>query len=304
LSGFVIASVHAESDQTTAAARTFLIRRFFRLYPLHLATLAAAVLLDWHDGTASRVGYGAMVFLNLGMAHAWGMVPGTVLNGPSWSISTEWGAYLLFAWLCLMTRNTERRIQLLAAVGTVSLVSLLVWRDGSLDGDLQFRLARCLMSFALGAATWAWCRGKPATKRAGVVQVVSAAALLWVVAISGDYPRAALAVPVLSAAIIAGMACDAGSNIKRALERPVLQWLGRCSYSIYLVHMPLFRALVIATPAGLRSGPVSSNLWCLAALALLLVVCGITQALIEKPWRAIGRRIAEMRFQVAPAIAS
>src|SRR6476646_9931362 len=47
LSGYVIASVHAESEPTTDAAKRFLIRRLFRLWPLHFATLIAALAVDF-----------------------------------------------------------------------------------------------------------------------------------------------------------------------------------------------------------------------------------------------------------------
>src|SRR6185295_1034825 len=61
LSGYVIAAVRAESPPTSQAARRFLIRRFFRLYPLHLATLLAALCIDLQSGTARLLGYGGMV---------------------------------------------------------------------------------------------------------------------------------------------------------------------------------------------------------------------------------------------------
>src|SRR6185369_11140777 len=70
LSGYVIASVHAESEATGQSARRFLIRRFFRLYPLHLVTLVAAlILVDMPSATAALPGYGTMVALNLSMTH-------------------------------------------------------------------------------------------------------------------------------------------------------------------------------------------------------------------------------------------
>lgn len=308
LSGYVIAAVHAESDATPAAARRFLIRRFFRLYPLHIATLGAALLLDWQDGTAGLPGYGLMVGMNLTMTQAWGIAPVSVLNVPSWSISTEWAAYLLFAWICLVTPSLRRRVQLIGAIGLASLVCLVVWRNASLDGDLLFRLPRCLVSFALGSATWAWCRGRPAigSRAAAALQCLIAVAMFVVVGAAGREPHVTLLMPVLSAAMIVAMVRDPGSAARKLLELPVPQWLGRCSYSIYLLHMPLFKALALATPGGWPTNPTSANLWIIAALSVLFAAAALSYAYIERPWRELGRRLADARprSRAAPAPAS
>lgn len=307
LSGYVIASVHAESEATGQSARRFLIRRFFRLYPLHLVTLVAAlILVDMPSATAALPGYGTMVALNLSMTHAWGLVPGSVLNGPSWSISTEWGAYLIFAWICLMTPVTRRRLQYLGGVGLVSLVSLIVWRDGGLDGDLLFRLPRCLMSFALGAAVWGCCRNRPplGPNRAASIQLFVAVAMVLLLTFVERLQNLALVMPLLSAAMIAAMVRDPGSIARSFMEAPVPQWLGRHSYSLYLVHMPLFHFLLLGTPAGWRTTSWGANLWLAMALCALFGVVTATYALVERPWRAYGRRLADAPARLRPRAAN
>ena len=302
LSGYVIAAVHAESEPSAASARRFLIRRFFRLYPLHLVTLVAAlIVVDLQSGTAALPGYGTMVALNLSMTHAWGLVPGSVLNGPSWSISTEWGAYLIFAWICLVTPVTRRRLVLLGGIGLASLASLIVWRHGGLDGDLLFRLPRCLMSFALGAAVWGWCRNRPplASNLATAFQLVIAIAMFLLLTFAGRQQSLTLIMPLLSAAMIAVMVRDPGSVARSFMEAPVPQWLGRHSYSLYLVHMPLFHFLLFATPVGWRATTWGANLWIAAALGVLFGVVSLTYALVEKPWREYGRRLADAPVRVS-----
>jgi peptidoglycan/LPS O-acetylase OafA/YrhL len=305
LSGFVIASVHAECEPTALAARGFLIRRFFRLYPLHLVTLLAALFLDLHGGTAQLPGYGAMVAMNLTMTQAWGVVPGSVLNGPSWSISTEWAAYLLFAWICLVIPHRRRRIQFLAVIGVISFAALIVWRGASLEGDLIMRVPRCLMSFALGATVWSWCRqGRAfAPGLACAVQLAVGAAMLGLLAVADGRPQLTMLMPLLSGAMIVAMVRDPGSAARRMLERPVPQWLGRCSYSLYLLHMPLFGYLLLVT-GGWPTHAGAANLWIAAALGLLLTVAALTYAFIEKPGRSLGRRIADRHYrQVQPSAA-
>jgi len=265
LSGFVIASVHAESSASETAATGFLIRRFFRLWPLHLVTLIAALGLDILGGEAGKLGYGAMFVLNLTMTQAWGFVPGSVLNGPS----------------C-------RRLGIMATIGVISLTVLLVFRGGSLDGDLSLRLPRCLMSFSLGVLLWAWSRDrKPLIPRVATIgQAVVAAAMIVVLPCTAQIPSLGLAMPLLSAAMIAFMVRDPGSAARVMLDRRVPQWLGRHSYSLYLVHMPLFRWL---SEAGADELPRTA--WLVLSLAALGLVSAVTYRLVEVPWRDRGRSI-------------
>jgi peptidoglycan/LPS O-acetylase OafA/YrhL len=300
LSGFVIASVHAECEATGLAARRFLTRRLFRLYPLHLATLGAALAIDLHKGVAELPGYGAMVVMNLAMVHSWGLVPGSVLNGPSWSISTEWAAYLLFAGICVAVPGPRDRIRLLAAIGLGSLAILIIWRGSNLDGDLTLRLPRCLVSFALGALVWSWSRAGPilTQRRAWAVQLGAAAAMLLLLAAADKWPSVTLLMPVLSGAIILAMVNDQGTPVRRALERPLPQFLGRCSYSIYLLHMPLFGLLILATPGGWPARAAAANLWIAGAVGLLLALSALTYKWIERPGRDFGRRLADRHEHV------
>ena len=295
LSGYVIASVHADAEPTISAARRFLIRRFFRLYPLHFVTLAVALIVDIRTGTAQLPGYVVMVAMNLGLIHAWGIVPGSVLNGPSWSISAEWGAYVIFTAICLATPLRPRRIQLLSVIGVLSLLSLIGWRDATLDGDLLLRLPRCVMSFALGAGVWAWChdRSPLRSKWASAVQISLAVCMFVLLATTERYPHLTMLMPILSAAMVGAMVLDPGSAVSGLLDRSLPQWLGRCSYSLYLVHMPLFKCLLLVTPGGWPSQSLFANLWIAVALCLLLPVTALTHALIERPFRALGRRISD-----------
>lgn len=306
LSGFVIAAVHAESAATPAAARRFLIRRFFRLYPLHIVTLLAALLLDLNSGTALLPGYDVMVAMNLTMTQAWGLVPGSVLNGPSWSISTEWAAYLIFAGICLVTPSPQMRLRVLGIIGFLSLVCLIAWRGGTLDGDLIFRLPRCLMSFALGAAAWAWCRNRGPLSAASSAwwQLTIGGAMVLILCVAGAYPHLTLLMPLLSAALIIAMVRDPGSLARRCLEKSVPQWFGRCSYSLYLVHAPLFHGLILATPGGWPSDPQAANLWVVLALGALFSVAALTNRWVERPWREFGRRLADSPSQMTSARAA
>ena len=101
--GFVLAHNYADhfSNLQIRSVLIFLGRRLVRIYPVHLMTLLSVlvmVLVAGHlDYQLAANGYTLQTFVeNLFLVHYW--LPSFTLswNFPSWSISAEWFAYLLF----------------------------------------------------------------------------------------------------------------------------------------------------------------------------------------------------------------
>ena len=115
LSGFVISANYSARINSFLEGRKFLFLRFFRLYPLHVAVLMALFLFECvklavqyfalmtpsqqppFTGDRSP---GALV-ASLLLINGWHVSDVAAWNGPSWSISCEFAAYLLFAVLTL-----------------------------------------------------------------------------------------------------------------------------------------------------------------------------------------------------------
>lgn len=98
LSGFILSHTYAEkfADNKMTHGR-FMFARLARVYPLHLFTLIAFAFLV----SIGYVGIGTndnpyTFVLNLGLIQSWGITDLISWNQPSWSISTEMFAYLLF----------------------------------------------------------------------------------------------------------------------------------------------------------------------------------------------------------------
>src|SRR5690606_14619516 len=104
----------------------FLVARFARIYPAHIATLAFVVVMvlgasllgaDFDRNFYNPLGLAMTVLL----VQAW--LPEVVTaewNGPSWSLSAEWFAYLAFpafAWIGL--KLSRKPLLLLALTGGV-----------------------------------------------------------------------------------------------------------------------------------------------------------------------------------------
>lgn len=318
LSGFLICAAYASKLDRPAALPNFLVRRIGRLLPLMLvATLAylllanAAVLAHRRfDGAA---GAGRLTIrpslaewlATLTMTHSLGLFDHAIMNYATWSISTEFYAYVVFAALCLLLRGPAQRVAF--AVMAALAYGVSIWasihvrgcltRGGCMDLTFDYGYWRCLAGFFLGALlTHVRIRG-PTTPRARLAlalgQAASAVALLAMFLLIRRVPAAALAAPLLFGFLLLSIRADTGP-LARLFGAAPLQLLGRYSYSIYLMHP----VILLGWNAG--RGIAVGNLGRLAFLAgyvaLLLVVASWTFRWVEDPMRRRFNRFAARRF--------
>ena len=152
----------------------FALVRFGRIYPLHLIMLAAfagfellprLMLPQLHGaGVAPFTGGFDLKSLvaNLLLLQGVGFEDQLTWNAPSWSISAEFFAYLLFAGVVFVA-GARSWVWFVAAAVTAPLF-LLGFSTRHMDVSFDFGFIRCLYGFSLGALL-AWfqhdshCRG-------------------------------------------------------------------------------------------------------------------------------------------------
>lgn len=272
LSGYVIAGAYLEAFRRPSRGTYahFLIRRFARIWPLHVATL----LLLYLGAPACRAP--GDVAGNLLMVQAWGLIGHVTCNEPSWSISGEWFAYLAFPGLAWLLLRSERRWAALVLAGLgVGGLGLLAWLGGgSLDVTFSLGFARAACGFTIGAAL---CRGfaevRPhwAFDGCGILIIAAVGGLATVGA--PDFLVAGLFGPlVLCIARAAG-------PLRAVLGAAPVVWLGEISYSLYLWHHFLIDHLkgwgaAVTTPAAVG-----------LVLCLIVGVAAVSRRWIEQPAR-------------------
>jgi peptidoglycan/LPS O-acetylase OafA/YrhL len=238
LSGFVIAHVYGArfaSGVKGADYWDFLRARLARIYPLHL--LGLLILLPLYgrgpDFQGRDLAFNVALLNGPWLDHQnW--------NHPSWSISGEWHAYLLFpiAAQFLLRWPIARSFALSAAA-----VLLITTATGGHDLLVQgpWVLLRVLPEFAIGVLAYRLWRTHrvPFNSDAGVaVLLLGAVALCFV-----DRTDWIVVLIVFPALVL--MTADARGLARRALCGWPLSYLGRISYAVYAVHWPIMVYAVV-----------------------------------------------------------
>ena len=266
LSGFVLALSYGPHilDGRTFDHRRFVARRISRLLPAYLAALVVLAPLAWrHDANVVASPLGGM--LQLLFLQAWWPPVALTWNLPAWSISIEVAFYLVLPSLirAIAGLSAARRRWLLAAIWASALVIAggysAIAPDGVVGPDsnafylgfLKFwppaRLPELAFGVTLGLSF------DPARRPRPWLGALALAVAGVTLSLSDRLPFAlvhnALLMPCFGA--IVWSAAGARGLVGRVLGSRPLRRLGRASYDIYILQMPLmYLVLAAALPLG------------------------------------------------------
>lgn len=332
LSGFVMCHAWGRRLDGVDAARTFVSKRFWRIWPLHFcilfaffgievmkAGIGAVVSLPIDDApfTGSRSWFSLLT--NIGMLQSLNLHGTTTWNGPAWSISVEFWTYLVFAATLLAFRNHLNRA--LVAIAFLGFAGVAFFSPIWLFATHDFGMPRAIYGFFLGAATYRLLQSDRVQIDGGSAVEAAAIVALASYLISTGVNATSLLAPLVFAAIIVIFAEGRGVFSRVLRSRPV-QALGLWSYSIYLVHALLFYGLrlvlvlvekvtklpLTASGAGNEriftfGGTLVDASVILALLALTIAISSQTYRFIERPFMSDGgkARAADVPKQAVAA---
>jgi peptidoglycan/LPS O-acetylase OafA/YrhL len=278
--------------------KDFYLRRFFRLFPALLVTLVVTLGAAWRvlgPADFSMLARSTLAAM-FGVSNFYFLAAVDYFNAESlshpllhtWSLGVEEQFYLL--WPALLVLTNRFRWQLIAAAAVLSLgIQFLVQPDYAKHAFymMPFRI----FEFAAGAGVIAaQSHGPPLGRH--VRNVMGTAAL--VILVTSLYwlddrvmwPSAWTLAPVLATCLF----IQAGSHgaWNRLLGQPVLRFIGRISYALYLVHWPLitlYRARIVIEPSLLELAglAVGSVLLATALHVLVEIPCNLPK-LRERVW--------------------
>ena len=259
LSGFVIAHTYSSRISSVEDTVSFMVRRFGRLWPLHVFTLACLVVLEaaklavlaatgLSAGEAPFTGSSAASAIpaHLAFLQAVGIFHTYTWNGPSWSIGCEFWTYGLFALACVF--GGRRRTALSVVFIVIGAVGLVIANEGVLGATYDFGMFRCVVGFFTGSLTYQvfllvdWPRRTFAT----LAEVIAAASIALVVGASGELRQIHHLfsfLPVIAFPIAILVFGRERGLLSVWLVKSPLQSLGRWSYSIYMVHFVVLTVL-------------------------------------------------------------
>jgi peptidoglycan/LPS O-acetylase OafA/YrhL len=313
LSGFVLTLPIVSHRQPPY--RDYLIKRFFRLYiPFATAVLLAAALcratlagpVSELDGWFNE-SWDEPLTWQLVLGHL--LIPGVdrfqSLDDPIWSLVHEMRISLVFPLLAMFAIARPRMaigsgvlayfvLTALKKYGLVHIEAPLL-RDiaGSFAGSAQLALF-FVVGAALAAhfdAVKARFAGMPGFARIG----------LWCVsAVLLSIPDYYISYTLfffgsLAGAVLLLALCLTSVQAQTLLAHAPARWLGRVSYSLYLIHLVVILALAHAFHAR-----VSAGLLVVSAVPMALLAAEVMYRCIELPSQNLGRQLAARTAGKAP----
>jgi peptidoglycan/LPS O-acetylase OafA/YrhL len=278
LSGFVLAWSGRPHDTATGFWR----RRIARIYPVHLATAAAALLLGSVVLGQPRP-TGPQLAANLLLIHSWWPSWWQTLNPVSWSLACEAFFYATFPALSWVLRRLGHRALTVLAAAAVATVLVLPWVNTHYAlGFVLFSspVAR-LPEFILGAVLarlvqlGRW-RG-PGLKASAAIAV---SGYILASLASADFAFAACTVLGFALLIPAAAVADL-HGLPSLWRRPTIVRLGELSFAFYMVHILVLHAgsaILTTLPAPIGAA---------AALTASLTLSWLLHQGVERPARRL-----------------
>jgi peptidoglycan/LPS O-acetylase OafA/YrhL len=290
LSGFVIATAWEKRLVESRQTWPFLLRRFGRLWPLHVFVLGLFVAVSLVQGDIGSDERHSVVSIltNVALIHGLGIHTDLTWNGPSWSISVE---ALLYGMFALLVRLPRREWIYLALI-VISLAMLRWYAPNGMASTFDYGIFRGVAGFLTGVLI----TRAPARALGTAAEVVT-------VAIVGVFVSAGTMTILAPLVFGAAVYVFANSNgvVGRSLTWTPVARLGEWSYSIYMVHS-LFVAVIWAASDRLGMAQddgrlLSPSLALTVAIAVgyvasIIAFSVVTYSLIERPCRDQFNRVA------------
>lgn len=318
LSGFVLTWTYVDKmgpRWSTRETLRFLWLRLSRVWPVYLVTMHLAgawIIFTLFVGRFPAENYAALnatsYLRQLFLVQLWfePFFDGTSWDGPAWSISAEWLAYLIFGFLALVVfriaRVTRARGLMLLAVAVSLPPVMLLLASGFFYTPWSW-LPRIIMQFTAGAIACVAVRRLHPSERmkttAGVMSLVVACVMIGALYWFDAHPLPDVidsggVVDVLFVPFVILLSIGHGTLPRLLSYRPIV-YAGQVSFSLYMVHELVHTSWNwFAQQFDLRLDTAAGP-W--IVLGLLALSAGFAMALyhaVEEPARRWMRRMIDV----------
>lgn len=296
ISGFVITiGIKSSVKKQTFSYKNFILRRAKRIFPLLFAVIVATIPFSWYHMLPSEFGdfsasaISSLFFVsNFFFAATDPYLIESIKDNPlihTWSLGVEVQFYLIFPFLVVfaLQRNSALAIQIVLLMCFLSFVFAILFTFWAKDISFYLPFSR-FWEFGLGAliALKDKNRKKNSNYKLSEVSSWTSLAILFVCLFYFDdkvaHPSVLTFFPVISVASLIWFG-EISKITKRILSSKPFVFIGLISYSIYLLHQPIFTFLRIYSNAG------QSFQTTFIGFCLVFILSVISWSFIEKPFR-------------------
>lgn len=299
LSGFILSYSHGGTDKLSIKyLSSFLIKRFARIYPVHIA-----MLMIWVFGFVGGFQYIDLkaFFVNAFLLQSWVPDPKSYwgFNAVSWSLSCEIFFYLMFAFLVFL------RTKYLIVLAAVLLVGISILQV-QLYSDVSYWVfyinpAARLLEFVVGMLVFRLYSlievGGGVSKRvASSLEVLSIVVIVLFVVVAialdvGKNFRFGVYYIVPMAFMVLAFSFDKGV-VSKFLANRYLVYLGESSYCLYMVHLMFLGYVVPRFVVVIDKNSIGSVLVVLMLMTMLVVpLACLVHNIVERPANKFLRSI-------------
>jgi len=321
ISGFVISKtitsnidiLRSNSNSLAGFIKLFYIKRFYRIYPVawsvFLFVIIASILFNkggYFVTLENNIEAGIAIFTyTFNYYFAGGLYHGFTLS-PFWSLSLEEQFYLLLPIFLILVKSTRQRVIILLIL--LSAITFIIRPLTHGDQLIFYTQTRCdgliygCLIYYLTQQTWfdeikiKAHSFSQFSKSCVVLVLIMALSSVTAIGFSNNIviPLACMLASLL--VIIAASEANVIS-FPQPIEK-TLDYLGSRSYSLYLVHFPMFSLTQeiiyrISKAEQVVIGPGLEIYYTLLAFSLIFIVSEISYRFIEKPLMEKGRKIAQ-----------
>lgn len=311
LSGFILSYRYADDNgEINATKRDFWVARVARIYPVYVlgfllyAHYAYEKVFIAGASATPHVELATYGVAALGLVQSWSTVTARAWNPPGWSLSAEAFFYLMFPFIAptILKLGLRRLVVTAVVLWALSLSAQLAYATGSeFDHDFWIfnpllRFPEFLLGIVLGRF---WIIRGPARFEpyAAAVSIATAAAIVAMLAFGTDeawFFNGALA--PLMMLLVYSLAAGRGPLARFLASKPLVL-LGEASYSLYILHWPLWLALSAFLQVDLPLVPKGRFLF-LVCLVLTVGASILSFKLLEQPANRFIRRVFSRKGQM------
>jgi exopolysaccharide production protein ExoZ len=272
ISGFVMYSATFGAGRPISW-KSFLFRRFVRIYPIYWLYAALFLALMYGRGDSIRFDLIAKSLL---------LIPGysSLIIGQGWTLSYELYFYVCFAaciWLGMVRSLAALSVIFIALIAMRKLLPTSIGAIDIISNPL-------LLEFVLGALIATAIISGFRVPTVASVSLIVVAVVAYTVGLWFGYQRlpSLIVWGIPSAILVLGVST---LELDGSLSSAILDiaWLGDSSYSLYLLHPILLFPILAPIAMFTQTAPLERILICLAASIIACLISIFAYSKIEKP---------------------